>query len=115
MAKRPRQDSPPRGYDKRHMPSTTPWSQDPNENHQQWLGPPPPSSQREDPGRYVAEPSPRSRNSANGSTTATASAPKAGSRYKYAMVCSSNVNRSMEAHVALLNQRLRVNSYGAGR
>lgn len=37
------------------------------------------------------------------------------SRYRYAVVCSSNVNRSMEAHVALFNHKLRVGSYGAGR
>jgi hypothetical protein len=37
------------------------------------------------------------------------------SKYNYAVVCSSNINRSMEAHVAFFNQRLRVASYGAGR
>ncbi len=37
------------------------------------------------------------------------------SKYRYAVVCSSNVNRSMEAHVALFNNRLQVDSYGAGR
>ena len=42
-------------------------------------------------------------------------APPSSSKYNYAVVCSSNVNRSMEAHVAFFNNKLRVGSYGAGR
>lgn len=37
------------------------------------------------------------------------------SKYNYAVICSSNINRSMEAHVALFNNKLQVGSYGAGR
>jgi len=96
MAKRPRPDSPPYS-DERPMSSNDPHP---------WLGNSasslPPTSDDA-----------RALNTGSASTAATI--PKIGSRYKYAMVCSSNINRSMEAHVALLNQRLRVNSYGAGR
>ncbi|CAF2199124.1 unnamed protein product [Brassica rapa] len=35
-------------------------------------------------------------------------------RFRYAMVCSSNQNRSMEAHVLLNRQGLDVASYGTG-
>lgn len=35
-------------------------------------------------------------------------------RFRYAMVCSSNQNRSMEAHALLKRQGLDVASYGTG-
>lgn len=35
-------------------------------------------------------------------------------KYRYAMVCSSNQNRSMEAHSLLKRQRFDVSSYGTG-
>ncbi|RYR48453.1 hypothetical protein Ahy_A07g034479 isoform B [Arachis hypogaea] len=35
-------------------------------------------------------------------------------RYRYAMVCSSNQNRSMEAHFLLKRQGFDVSSYGTG-
>ncbi|KAH0920080.1 hypothetical protein HID58_027740 [Brassica napus] len=35
-------------------------------------------------------------------------------RFRYAMVCSSNQNRSMEAHALLNRQGLDVASYGTG-
>lgn len=38
----------------------------------------------------------------------------ASSRHAYAMVCSSNMNRSMEAHRVLAARRLRVRSFGTG-
>uniref|UniRef100_A0A7S2SW34 RNA polymerase II subunit A C-terminal domain phosphatase SSU72 n=1 Tax=Rhizochromulina marina TaxID=1034831 RepID=A0A7S2SW34_9STRA len=36
------------------------------------------------------------------------------SRYRYAMVCSSNINRSLEAHVVLKNSDFHVSSFGCG-
>jgi len=36
------------------------------------------------------------------------------SRYRYAMVCSSNINRSLEAHVVLKNTDFNVSSFGCG-
>lgn len=41
--------------------------------------------------------------------------PRSTSKYHYAVICSSNVNRSMEAHVALMNDKIHVSSFGAGR
>lgn len=41
--------------------------------------------------------------------------PRSTSKYHYAVICSSNVNRSMEAHVALMNEKMHVSSFGAGR
>lgn len=35
-------------------------------------------------------------------------------RYSYAMVCSSNMNRSMEAHRLLAEHGMRVASFGIG-
>ena len=35
-------------------------------------------------------------------------------KYKYAMICSSNVNRSMEAHLRLQEKNFRVWSFGVG-
>jgi hypothetical protein len=37
------------------------------------------------------------------------------SQYRYAMICSSNINRSMEAHTVLQNEGYNVESYGCGR
>ena len=36
------------------------------------------------------------------------------SMYRYAMICSSNINRSMEGHVVLQNHGFQVESYGCG-
>jgi hypothetical protein len=36
------------------------------------------------------------------------------SKYKYAMVCSSNVNRSVMAQIALTAQKMSCDSYGIG-
>ena len=35
-------------------------------------------------------------------------------KFKYAMICSSNVNRSMEAHLRLQEKNFRVWSFGVG-
>lgn len=35
-------------------------------------------------------------------------------KYRYAMVCSSNQNRSMEAHAILKSKGFNVSSYGTG-
>ena len=37
------------------------------------------------------------------------------SRYRYAMICSSNINRSMEAHTVLANDGFDCESYGVGK
>lgn len=67
----------------------------------------PPSDQKEDAEKK------RAKGSAD---AARESAPqRTTSRFKYAVICSSNINRSMEAHVAFFNNKLRVGSYGAGR
>ena len=36
-------------------------------------------------------------------------------KFKYGMICSSNMNRSMEAHVIMINNGMNVESYGCGR
>ena len=50
-----------------------------------------------------------------GGVTTSSNNPPIESKHRYAVVCSSNINRSMEAHVAFFNHRLKVGSYGAGR
>ena len=37
------------------------------------------------------------------------------SQYRYAVICSSNMNRSVEAHVTLKNEKFNVGSFGCGR
>lgn len=41
--------------------------------------------------------------------------PEPTSKYRYAMVCSSNINRSVEAHTVLQNAGFQVESYGCGK
>jgi len=48
-------------------------------------------------------------------TEAVVPAPAATSRYRYAMICSSNINRSMEAHTVLQNAGFGCESYGVGK
>jgi len=48
-------------------------------------------------------------------TQAIVPKPATKSRYRYAMICSSNINRSMEAHTVLQNCGLDVESYGVGK
>lgn len=55
----------------------------------------------------------------NGSGAAAAqggaiTGPGGSPRHAYAMVCSSNMNRSMEAHRVLASRGLRVRSFGTG-
>jgi len=44
----------------------------------------------------------------------TTTHPVPSSRYHYAMICSSNMNRSCAGHLSLLQQGIHVTSYGAG-
>jgi RNA polymerase II subunit A C-terminal domain phosphatase SSU72 len=48
-------------------------------------------------------------------TQATQPRPDPTSKYRYAMICSSNINRSMEAHTVLQNEGFDVESYGVGK
>mmetsp|Transcript_5503 Transcript_5503/g.9361 ORF Transcript_5503/g.9361 Transcript_5503/m.9361 type:complete len:210 (-) Transcript_5503:149-778(-) len=48
-------------------------------------------------------------------TQATVPQPNLASRYRYAMICSSNINRSLEAHTVLANAGLDCESYGVGK